>query len=218
MLPSIVKHSEFQWCSDLTLFQGALDWKIFFWIGDKATLDKRTCSAIHSVNLRNYLGANGRTQREEEGDESEEFLEVFGGSIEVIQVSSLTKFTYVKLFWRFIRTRIRLELTNNWIYPKFFEYFCKISLHFFGKKVLGLSVQNLELLNYFISFLVDWPWVFPKCQKSLSVSILFASGPTLLSPQTLELFQILEYIRLVSCWVLGQIVISVCKMIVREMR
>jgi len=65
--------------------QGALDWKIFFWIGDKATLDKRTCSAIHSVNLRNYLGANGRTQREEEGDESEEFLEVFGGSIEVIQ-------------------------------------------------------------------------------------------------------------------------------------
>ena len=101
MLPSIGKHSESHWCSDLTFFQGALDWKIFFWIGDKATLDKLTCSAIHSVNLRNYLGANGRTQREEEGDESEEFLEVFGGSIEVIQVSSLTKLTHVKLFWRF---------------------------------------------------------------------------------------------------------------------
>ena len=65
--------------------QGALDWKIFFWIGDKATLDKRTCSAIHSVNLRNYLGALGRTQREEQGDESDDFLEVFDGSIEVIQ-------------------------------------------------------------------------------------------------------------------------------------
>ena len=34
----------------------SLDWKIYFWIGDKATLDKRTCSAMHSVNLRNYLG------------------------------------------------------------------------------------------------------------------------------------------------------------------
>ncbi len=33
-----------------------LDWKIYFWIGEKATLDKRTCSAMHSVNLRNYLG------------------------------------------------------------------------------------------------------------------------------------------------------------------
>ncbi len=33
-----------------------LDWRIYFWIGEKATLDKRTCSAMHSVNLRNYLG------------------------------------------------------------------------------------------------------------------------------------------------------------------
>ena len=62
---------------------GALDWKIFFWIGDKATLDKRTCSAIHSVNLRNYLGANGRTIREEQCDESEEFLALFGGELSI---------------------------------------------------------------------------------------------------------------------------------------
>jgi len=27
---------------------GSLDWKIYFWIGEKATLDKRTCAAIHS--------------------------------------------------------------------------------------------------------------------------------------------------------------------------
>ena len=64
---------------------GAIDWKIYFWIGDKATLDKRTCSAIHSVNLRNNLGAKGRTVREEQSDESEEFLQMFGGEIEVIQ-------------------------------------------------------------------------------------------------------------------------------------
>ena len=57
---------------------GALDWKIYFWIGEKATLDKRTCSAIHSVNLRNYLGANCRTIREEQADESEDFIKVFG--------------------------------------------------------------------------------------------------------------------------------------------
>ena len=63
---------------------GGLDWKIFFWIGDKATLDKRTCSAIHSVNLRNYLGAHGRTAREEQGDESDDFLELFNGHIDIV--------------------------------------------------------------------------------------------------------------------------------------
>ena len=57
--------------------QGALDWRIYFLIGDKATLDKRTCSAIHSVNLRNYLGATCRTVREEQGDESEDFLKLW---------------------------------------------------------------------------------------------------------------------------------------------
>ena len=64
---------------------GGLDWKIYFWIGEKATLDKRTCSAIHSVNLRNYLGANCRTIREEQADESEEFLKLFEPSLTYIQ-------------------------------------------------------------------------------------------------------------------------------------
>ena len=62
-----------------------LDWKIYFWIGEKATLDKRTCSAMHSVNLRNYLGANCRTIREEQADESDEFLKVFGSSLTYLQ-------------------------------------------------------------------------------------------------------------------------------------
>jgi len=56
---------------------GSLDWQIFFWIGEKASLDKRACSAIHAVNLRNFLGAQCRTQREEQADESEEFLNLF---------------------------------------------------------------------------------------------------------------------------------------------
>jgi len=60
----------------------SLDWKIYFWIGEKSTLDKRTCSAMHSVNLRNYLGANCRTAREEQRDEAEDFLQLFGASLE----------------------------------------------------------------------------------------------------------------------------------------
>ncbi|XP_030381429.1 protein flightless-1 [Scaptodrosophila lebanonensis] len=56
---------------------GTLTWEIYFWIGNEATLDKRACAAIHAVNLRNYLGARCRTIREEQGDESEEFLGLF---------------------------------------------------------------------------------------------------------------------------------------------
>ena len=40
-------------------------------------LDKKACAAIHAVNLRNLLGAHGRTHREEMGDESDEFLDLF---------------------------------------------------------------------------------------------------------------------------------------------
>ncbi|XP_046688250.1 LOW QUALITY PROTEIN: protein flightless-1-like [Homalodisca vitripennis] len=62
-----------------------LQWQIYFWIGDKATLDKRACSAIHAVNLRNFLGAECRTAREEQGDESEEFLALFPNDIVYIE-------------------------------------------------------------------------------------------------------------------------------------
>lgn len=55
---------------------GALTWQIYYWIGQEATLDKKAGSAIHAVNLRNYLGAECRTIREEMGDESEEFSAV----------------------------------------------------------------------------------------------------------------------------------------------
>jgi len=55
---------------------GSLSWEIYYWIGQEATLDKKACSAIHAVNLRNYLGAECRSVREEMGDESDEFLQV----------------------------------------------------------------------------------------------------------------------------------------------
>lgn len=63
----------------------ALDWKIYFWIGEKASLDKKACAAIHAVNLRNFLGAQCRTIREEQGDESEEFLALFDSDITYIE-------------------------------------------------------------------------------------------------------------------------------------
>lgn len=64
---------------------GQLSWEIYFWIGVHATLDKRACSAIHAVNLRNYLGARCRTIREEQADESEEFLGLFDTQVTYIE-------------------------------------------------------------------------------------------------------------------------------------
>ncbi len=40
---------------------------------------------MHAVNLRNLLGATCRTQREEQNDESDEFLELFGASLMYIE-------------------------------------------------------------------------------------------------------------------------------------
>ena len=48
-------------------------------------MDKRACAAIHAVNLRNYLGAQCRTGREEQADESEEFLATFPAGITYIE-------------------------------------------------------------------------------------------------------------------------------------
>lgn len=48
-------------------------------------LDKRACAAIHAVNLRNFLGAECRTAREEQGDESEDFLTLFPREIVYIE-------------------------------------------------------------------------------------------------------------------------------------
>ncbi|XP_014203802.1 protein flightless-1 isoform X1 [Copidosoma floridanum] len=64
---------------------GSFVWAIYFWIGEKATLDKRACAAIHAVNLRNFLGAQCRTTREEQGDESDEFLTLFESGITYIE-------------------------------------------------------------------------------------------------------------------------------------
>ncbi|CRL07521.1 CLUMA_CG020486, isoform A [Clunio marinus] len=67
------------------LVETQLSWEIYFWIGNATTLDKKACAAIHAVNLRNYLGARCRTIREEQGDESDEFLALFDSDIVYIE-------------------------------------------------------------------------------------------------------------------------------------
>ncbi|KAK0418524.1 hypothetical protein QR680_013613 [Steinernema hermaphroditum] len=64
---------------------GNPDHAIYYWIGEHSTRDKETCAALHSVNLRNHLGATCRTQREDMNDESEEFLNEFSEEIVYIE-------------------------------------------------------------------------------------------------------------------------------------
>ncbi|KAL8175325.1 UNVERIFIED_CONTAM: hypothetical protein K2H54_019610, partial [Gekko kuhli] len=75
---------------------GSLNWEIYYWIGQEATLDKKACSAIHAVNLRNYLGAECRTIREEMGDESDEFSQVFDHEISYIEGGTASGFFTVE--------------------------------------------------------------------------------------------------------------------------
>ena len=59
-------------------------------------MDKRACAAMHSVHLRNMLGSEGRTHREEQGDESEEFEDLF-----------VDGFTYIEgMEWKVVLTYI----------------------------------------------------------------------------------------------------------------
>lgn len=67
------------------LLESQLSWEIYFLIGSATTLDKKACAAIHAVNLRNFLGARCRTIREEQGDESDEFLALFDSDIVYIE-------------------------------------------------------------------------------------------------------------------------------------
>lgn len=61
---------------------------IFIWIFLKTfwhQLDKKACAAIHAVNLRNNLGAKCRTGRVEQGDEEDDFLQLFECGITYIE-------------------------------------------------------------------------------------------------------------------------------------
>ncbi|XP_042294344.1 protein flightless-1 homolog [Sceloporus undulatus] len=75
---------------------GSLNWEIYYWIGQESSLDKKACAAIHAVNLRNYLGAESRSKREEMGDESDEFSQVFDHEISYIEGGTASGFYTVE--------------------------------------------------------------------------------------------------------------------------
>uniref|UniRef100_A0A8C5SW37 Protein flightless-1 homolog n=1 Tax=Laticauda laticaudata TaxID=8630 RepID=A0A8C5SW37_LATLA len=75
---------------------GSLNWEIYYWIGQESSLDKKACSAIHAVNLRNFLGAECRSIREEMGDESDEFSQVFDHEISYIEGGTASGFYTVE--------------------------------------------------------------------------------------------------------------------------
>uniref|UniRef100_A0A8C4R4D1 FLII actin remodeling protein n=1 Tax=Eptatretus burgeri TaxID=7764 RepID=A0A8C4R4D1_EPTBU len=75
---------------------GSLNWQIFYWIGTDSSLDKMACAAIHAVNLRNFLGAESRTVREEMGDESDEFMAVFEDEVSYIEGGTASGFYTVE--------------------------------------------------------------------------------------------------------------------------
>ncbi|CAH0380666.1 unnamed protein product [Bemisia tabaci] len=95
---------------------GNLSWSIYFWIGEKATLDKRACAAIHAVNLRNYLGAECRTVREEQGDESEEFLSLFDTNIVYIEGGRTASGFYTVEDMTYITRLYRVHTVGNAIH------------------------------------------------------------------------------------------------------
>jgi hypothetical protein len=74
---------------------GSLKHQIYYWIGEKTTLDKGMCAAVHAVNLRNHLGATCRTEREEMNDESDEFLELFGEEVRPFFVAVSQKYSHL---------------------------------------------------------------------------------------------------------------------------
>ena len=52
-------------------------YQIQTWIGSKAELDKRFCSAMYAVGLKNYLSCTCRILVQYQDEESPEFLELF---------------------------------------------------------------------------------------------------------------------------------------------
>ncbi|XP_027205223.2 FLII actin remodeling protein [Dermatophagoides pteronyssinus] len=93
------------------------DWDIYYWIGSETSLDKKACAAIHAVNLRNYLSAKCRTIREEQGEESEQFLSLFPEGITYIKGGrTLSGFYTVEEVAVAIRLYRLHEVSNQQLY------------------------------------------------------------------------------------------------------
>lgn len=140
--------------------QPALDWKIYFWIGKTASLDKRACAAIHAVNLRNFLGAQCRTVREEQGDESDEFLSLFETVITYIEGGRTSSGFYTVEDMQYVTRLYRIPPSGNTVHlepvevsytsldPRFvFILDCGLTIYlWFGEKAKNTLKSKARLL------------------------------------------------------------------------
>ena len=55
----------------------AMDHSIYFWIGKNASLDKKASVAICTMYLKSFVGCRGVAKREDQGEETPEFLALF---------------------------------------------------------------------------------------------------------------------------------------------
>ncbi|TKR57749.1 hypothetical protein L596_030409 [Steinernema carpocapsae] len=92
---------------------GNMDHTIYYWIGDKSSMDKVTCAALHAVSLRNHLGATCRTQREDMNDESEEFLNEFHEEIVYIEGARTQSGFYTVEKQQFVTRLYRATVKGN---------------------------------------------------------------------------------------------------------
>jgi Gelsolin repeat len=67
-----------------TMGDKELEHSVYTWIGNSAQTDKKFCCAMYAVSLRNMVQSTKRIGRMTEGDEGEEFLKVFEGSVVVL--------------------------------------------------------------------------------------------------------------------------------------
>ncbi|KAJ3331735.1 hypothetical protein HDU76_002350 [Blyttiomyces sp. JEL0837] len=59
-----------------------LQHSVWTWIGPQAEMDKRFCCAMFAVGLKNWIGTSSSVIRQSYNEESDEFLNLFNGSIE----------------------------------------------------------------------------------------------------------------------------------------
>ncbi|KAJ3098162.1 hypothetical protein HDU97_004210 [Phlyctochytrium planicorne] len=68
-----------------------LNHRIYTYIGKEAEMDKRFCCAMYAVGLKNAIGGTAKVERVTDSEESKDFSELFGGSLEYIDSSFATE-------------------------------------------------------------------------------------------------------------------------------
>jgi Leucine-rich repeat (LRR) protein len=119
---------------------GSLNWKIYYWIGMHASLDKQACAAMHSVNLRNLLGATCRTIREEQYEESDEFKELFDFRIKYVEGAQASSGFYTVEDIEYITRMYKISGTQRIVLEPVPLNYKSLSLHYVYLLDAGLTI------------------------------------------------------------------------------